>query len=81
MRGRGRAHTKVLGTLLCGIRSSILLPRSRPPIGVLVRKEIQQDEIYSGCSKRPEAMPLRGMQTPHRLRLTVPAVAERGRGP
>lgn len=57
MRGRGRAHTKVLGTLLYGICSSILLPRSRPPIGVLVRKEIQQDEIYSGCSKRPEVMP------------------------
>lgn len=73
MRGRGRAHAKVLGTLLYGICSSILLPRSRPPIVVLVRKEIQQDEIYSGCSKRPEAMPLRRMQTPHRLRLTVPA--------
>lgn len=38
MRGRGRAHTKVLGTLLYGICSSILLPRSRPPIGVLVRQ-------------------------------------------
>ena len=36
MRGRGRVYTKVLGTLLYRICSSILLPRSKPPIGVLV---------------------------------------------
>nr|DAE60029.1 MAG TPA: hypothetical protein [Caudoviricetes sp.] len=36
MRGHGRVHIKVLGTLLYRICSSILLPRSKPPIGVLV---------------------------------------------
>jgi hypothetical protein len=70
MRGRVRAHTKVLGTLLYGICSSILLPRSRPPIGVLVRQCNKVGSIKvpgEGCGGAAPKV-----QTSHRLRWLYP---------